>query len=233
MKKLFFLTVICLMTMSFANKPIVTNKELVKPWWVTALVDAAGTLNGAGAVASYCPTCLGTPLGQGAVVLGGIVGGASASLGYTGIAGMVEPANPNGGVLPQNPLNNLDDIGNKHNQLVNDFIKDNEEITAANFFSYISENKEKYGEGELHLTEEFFTKQLDEVSSLNETSEILDYIADKLPQNVDKEEFKTELSEIASSSSREEFISKTKSFENQFFEETSLEKGDEIAMKGA
>jgi hypothetical protein len=228
MKKLFFLTISCLMTMSFTNKPVSIHNELV-PWWAVALADGAGAMSGAGSVVSLCPTCLATPIGQGAVVLGGVVSGVASSL---AIQGMVEPTNPNGGVLPQNPLNDLDYIGSKHNQLVNDFIRDNEELTAANFFSYISENKEKYGEGELYLTEEFFSEQINEISSLNEISEILDYIADKLPQNVNKEEFKTELSKIASSSNREEFISKTKSFENQFFEENSLEKGDEIAMKG-
>jgi hypothetical protein len=213
--------------MSFTDKPISTNKELGKPWWKTALVDAGGALGGAGSVGSLIGPAISTPVGVGACVLGGVLGGASASVGY---AGMIEPSNP-GGVSPQNPLNTLDDIGSKHNDLVNDFIRDNNEITAAGYFSYVSENKDKYGEGEMYLTEEFFSNQLQEVSALNETSEILDYIGSKLPASVNKENFKAELSKIANSSTPEEFISKTKNFENQFFESNSFEKADEVALK--
>lgn len=71
MKKLIFTIVVITTCIS---------SSFARPWWQTAIVDAGGALGGAGSVASLCPACTAIPIGQAAIAVGAILGGASASI---------------------------------------------------------------------------------------------------------------------------------------------------------
>lgn len=190
----------------FNNENIVGRK-----WWATCIVDAAGALGGAASVASFINVGSATPWGWAAIGGGAILGGAGASLARVG---NVRPID-NGIKNLSNSLNELDYVGIKHNQIINDYFANYSEYNTKNYFEFINKNKSKYGIEKIYFDEKYLDVQSALVKSLDTDVKIVDYALSNLPSEINKEDFKRFLNSLNSIESGDKFIAEIKNYENK------------------
>lgn len=190
-----------------------------KPWWKTAIVDAAGALGGASGVLSFTHgTASLTPWGWGAVGLGAVVGGAGASIGY---AGLQQPNDGNNGSNSNNPM---DYIGLNHNKILIDFKNSNIEYTPKNLLDFVIKNKDKYG-----INNDISFPSLKTLDSLNLVIENImvngkeeEWMLSMLPNDYqDKEGILNLINSIQVMDNKNDVIDKIKNYENNQVESSS------------
>ncbi len=189
------------------------NNVIVKrKWWQTCIVDAAGALGGAASVVSFTSgVATLTPLGWGAVAGGAVLGGAGASLARVG---NVRPTD-NGIKNLSNTMNELDYVGVKHNQIINDYFLNYSEYTDENYFEFINKNKSTYGIEKINFDEKYLEAQTSIIKDLDTDDKIVEYALIGLPSEINKDEFTSFLNNLKSIESADEFISEIKVYENK------------------
>lgn len=200
------------------------NAKADTGFWDTLLVDAGGALGGAGSVASIIGTATGgaaalTPVGWGAVALGGIVGGASASIAYSRTAPLTDTKDPN---IKSRVAKEDDEIGTSHNQIIIDFHQTNSTYKTTNtfdkdaFYQFAIASKKNTMEAPL-LSKKDYDKIINQSSALKDKdiSEVLNYIDGYLPKSIDKANFKKSLLSISSSKNFNDLMINIESLENR------------------
>ena len=162
------------------------EKNVVRPWWATAIVDGAGALGGAGSVASFINVGSATPWGWAAIAGGAILGGAGASLAK---AGNVKP-HDNGIKNLSNPLNEFDWVGVSHNQIINDYFSSNDEFNSGNYLEFIKKHKCDYNDIDVYFDNEYIKNQTALVVKLDTDEQVINYALENMPEEINKEEFK-------------------------------------------
>lgn len=189
------------------------NNAIVKrKWWQTCIVDAAGALGGAASVVSFTSGVASlTPLGWGAVAGGAVLGGAGASLARVG---NVRPTD-NGIKNLSNTINELDYVGVKHNQIINDYFLNYSEYNTKDYFEFINKNKSKYDIEKIYFDEKYLEEQASIIRGLDTEDKIFEYALIGLPLEINKDEFKIFLNSLNYIESDDEFISEIKVYENK------------------
>ena len=191
------------------------EKIAVRKWWVTAIVDGAGALGGAGSVASFISVGSATPWGWAAIAGGAILGGAGASLAKVG---NVKPQD-NGIKDLSNSLNEFDWVGVSHNQIINDYFSSNYEFNSDNYLDFIKTHKCDYKNIDVYFENEYIKNQTALVVKLETDEQVIDYALENLPDEIDKEEFKQFLNNLLLSQDGNSFIKEVKTYENKFINE--------------
>ncbi len=106
------LTIAIILTILFQNT------ASAKPWWVYALKDASGAFSGASAVGQFCPHPL-------AIVAGALIGGVGASLDLVIPFDGPHDITPKHNLIevPISSINTMEEIGKKHNIIIDEYIK--------------------------------------------------------------------------------------------------------------
>lgn len=204
------------------------KKELSAAWWKTALADAGGALAGAGSVASILgyAGAASNPYGWGAVAVGGVIGGVWASV----EAGSMKDTK-NNGENTTNPNNELDDMGQKHNEIVLDFRNEGVQRNPQSYLAFISENSEEYGIEENYLTENFLANLSSELSTVNSVEDMIQFNLNKLPSEISESGVGTFLDEISSIQNTLEAINAVRAYEDSFFSTNQLNQTEKAIMK--
>lgn len=207
MKKLTIILLCVVSVTSFAQK----STQKGKPGWATAVVDAGGALAGGGLVLELSGgTAAVTPWGWAATGLGAVIGGAAASVQFA-YSRTVNPETSN------NPDNNLNQIGVEHNLTVIEYLNylGEKDITSITYLEYINKHKpEMYSYVKNAITEEYLQKQEEELSTLDDDQEYIDWAVKGLPADVDAQKVKDFLNKYKSITSKEEAIKFITQYEN-------------------
>ncbi|MDM1408912.1 hypothetical protein [Myroides sp. DF42-4-2] len=223
MKKLFLLLSLSIVLVSCESESKKLNfdtdqnfKTQGKGFWNTALVDGAGALTGAGSVASiagwfgWTPAA---PLAAGAVALGAVIGGAGASVAYAYSYQIPIRQDYQSDHNLTVTENYIDNVGIMHNQIIVDYQAKYPVYDEATYYSFVSDNKDKYGFSAMILTAVEENKIREEIESIITHSDVIGYTLEKLPKEVNRENYTIFFENLESISVREKAISYVNQFE--------------------
>lgn len=231
MKNLIFGFTLMILLSSFSSK---NESPLVRSWWKTVLVDAAGALGGAGSVASISAGLSTTnPVGWGWMAAGAVVGGAGASLAMVVPPGTVPAFEslPESFTYANNSANNDDNVGNEHNDIIIGFINSKSTFTVENYINYIkSLDNDNYNKALGEIDKDYLESEFSRVAKISDESAALDLIRSRLPSGVNKVTFIQDLTVAINSKTSRDFITEVKRLEEKYVANSSLTRNEEIIL---
>ncbi len=209
MKKLLnftFILILLVSTMSYAQK---------KPGWAIATVDAGGALAaGLGVLQVTGGVAATNPWGWAAVGVGSVIGGAASSVGFA-------YSKSTNNSTSDNLKNDLNMVGVKHNEIVRDYfeyIKD-DNISMESYLNYIEVKYPKvYIDVKEVININYLNQQKEEIENLNEDEDFINWTINKLPKDVNKDDFKEFFVEYTKITSKEEALNFIMNYENKLIE---------------
>jgi hypothetical protein len=211
----------CTYQQSFNEPKVISvyqSNESFRRWWQTLLVDAAGALGGAASGAQFCKHWL-------CAAIGGVIGGAGASVARVSQSSGIYISKR---TAPINPKNAYEMIGQKHNQIIEDFYEAYQNYNPDDLYTFIEREKVKYGVDQMPFSKEVYN-ELIRVSNKEYTSETeaIEGLKEMLSMDMQgKEEFISTVEKILGLSGIEEFNEKILQFEEGFYESVELSEKD-------
>ena len=218
------------------NKEYITNYDTrdleASVSWDLFLVDAAGGLGGAGAVANLggaaCPYC---------VAAGAFIGAAAASVPYAlgltsddsgDIASFTDP-------VAFNSSNEYDFVGEEHNKIVRRYLQTNNSFDVTSYFEFVKteyEQKQQFNKVFDYLTQEQINLIVRDVSNIRNANDALLLIKNNLPDSINGDRFVGDLSTALSGRNYGEILDNIKLLEKLFYQENdSISEIDKLTIK--
>lgn len=218
-----------LSSFSSSNEP-----PLVRAWWKTALVDAAGALGGAGSVASISAGLSTTnPVGWGCMAAGAVLGGAGASLamvvppGETLTLEAVQESFP----YAANSSNSNDNVGSEHNDIITGFVRSQKTFSTKNYVDYIKslDNKE-YNDALKVIDSKYLEAEFKIVRRIKTETDALDLVQNRLPKGIDSEMLIRDLKNAMNAQTSRAFVTEIKDIELNYSKDKKINKRDKLIL---
>lgn len=189
----------------YVNDALIEKNLVPIAWWKTVLADAAGAVAGAAALGQVAVIAGAVTGGVGAGValgVGGVIGGAAASVASSS---MVAPSGNGNTVneylehllLAENNENPMNYVGVNHNKILYDYTTEYQEFNIDEFYDFCIVNSTKYNINTEYLLDKSVVNTIIlETNNLNTTDGFINYIIDKLPESVNKYQFRVELTAL-------------------------------------
>lgn len=191
-----------------------------RPAWQTALIDAAGALQGGSAALTVLPH-------PAAGLAGAVLGGAAASM-----AGKPN-VNPNKYNFMPNPANPYDAAGQKHNMVIVDFISSKPGVFGlSNYESFIKQNAFQYGVEEQYMPSSSIISACWNFEKFNydDDKALVDFVLKRAPLSVDKKALSSVLYQIVRMRDLNEFKSKINAIEDSYLKSVNKEAYVQMAI---
>ncbi|MFT5890955.1 MAG: hypothetical protein ACI9Y7_001054 [Dokdonia sp.] len=219
------------------------------PWWKKAIVDAGGTLGGAGAVGSLIGPGAITPAGWFALGGGAILGGASASIAVSSESSSQEHAeeaqviksalnsgNSRSSRTSKTSTNQNDQIGQLHNLIISEYFDKHSTFNKDQFYKFVINDKRVFPRGTTPiLTKKDYDQIVQESTYLRthpDNNQIIEFVLKHLPDTVDSQKFRDYLILLLNSNTVDSFNANLDFVEGEVRSENDLSERDSYIIDG-